>query len=176
MVSRLRVDELTAPNGLSAPSAPYGIVGPGVKFTNVVSGDSKTLDWYEEGTWTPAFTAQTPGTISFVTTVSWANFTRIGRLVRVAFRISVASGTIGTASGNLRVSGLPYAASADGGGVGACFTTGVDLFGGNTVVWLGPNNSFFEFYTSVDNGTWGATAIGGLSISDEIIGNVTYTA
>lgn len=171
MVSRLRVDELTAPNGLSAPSAPYGL-----KLPNSSIPGSTTFDWYEKGTWTPAFTAQTPGTISFVTTVSWATFTRVGRLVTASFRCSVASGTIGTASGNLRISGLPYASSAEGGGVGSCFTTGVDLFGGNVVIWLSPGNSFIEFYSSVDNGTWGAAAIGGLSISDEIIGTITYPA
>lgn len=67
------------------------------------------LEDYEEGTWTPAFTAET-GTLDPITyTHQTGNYTKIGRQVTVTGRMTTSGAvTIGTASGDIRITGLPF--------------------------------------------------------------------
>lgn len=67
---------------------------------------SQLLNWYEEGTWTPTVTAST-GTITNV--VTNGTYTRIGRQVTIYARIEINNN--GTGAGDLRVTGMPYAAA-----------------------------------------------------------------
>jgi hypothetical protein len=84
----------------------------GITFpaTQVASSDANTLDDYEEGTWTPALTFATPGTLALTYNTQSGSYTKIGRLVTVIFRVSFAAAGIikGTASGNLSITGLPF--------------------------------------------------------------------
>jgi hypothetical protein len=95
--------------GLGVTPAASGI---GVAFpaTQVASSDANTLDDYEEGTWTPALTFATPGTLAVTYNTQSGSYTKIGRLVTVIFRLSFAAAGIikGTASGNLSITGLPF--------------------------------------------------------------------
>ena len=87
----------------------------GIIFDAVAgNSSSNTLDDYEEGTWTPAYTAATTSpTVAYTTTGGF--YTKVGRLVTVTGRIRTASvdnspgGT--DAAGGLRISGLPFAIS-----------------------------------------------------------------
>jgi hypothetical protein len=77
----------------------------GVVFgTTGGSVSSKTLDDYEEGTWTPTVTSS-GGTITSVTS-EIGTYTKIGRLVTLQYQFNIA--TLGTASGNIIVSGRPF--------------------------------------------------------------------
>jgi hypothetical protein len=88
--------------------------GKGIDFSATASGSgtmtSELLADYEEGTWTPAFTFATPGTLALTYNLQSGSYTKIGRLVTVIFRVSFAAGGIikGTASGNLSITGLPF--------------------------------------------------------------------
>jgi hypothetical protein len=63
---------------------------------------ANTLDDYEEGTWTPAFTPQTGAYGSIGYAYNTGTYTKVGRLVTVTGRIQVSgTPTIGTATGNL---------------------------------------------------------------------------
>src|SRR3990167_1606815 len=53
--------------------------------TQNASADANTLDDYEEGTWTPVFTFATPGDLSVAYSTQQAIYTKIGRVVYVAF-------------------------------------------------------------------------------------------
>src|ERR1700743_2562665 len=67
------------------------VVNPGqIKFpaTQNPSSDPNTLDDYEEGTWTPAFTFATPGNLSITYSLQSCYYTKIGRLVSVSFIIA----------------------------------------------------------------------------------------
>lgn len=78
----------------------------GIKFANVPNADSKTLDWYEEGEFTPAVRGITNvGTPTY--TRRYGRFTRIGRTVfaRVHVDFSVAGLP---ANEPVKVTGLPY--------------------------------------------------------------------
>ena len=77
----------------------------GTHFGNSANSDATTLDWYEEGSFTPNlnFGGDSVG-------VTYSNqigrFTRIGNLVTIAFNVTLTSK--GTSTGELRVGGLPY--------------------------------------------------------------------
>jgi hypothetical protein len=68
------------------------------------TGAANKLDDYEEGTWTPTVTSSA-GTITTVTS-EIGTYTKIGRLVTLQYQFNIA--TLGTASGNCIVSGMPF--------------------------------------------------------------------
>jgi len=95
--------------------------GTGITFpaTQDPSSNANTLDDYEEGTWTPALSYATPGTLSVAYSNQTGRYTRIGRIVHLAFDIRLSAFTKGTASGALIITGIPVAMS---GYAGAGFT------------------------------------------------------
>lgn len=72
------------------------------------SADANTLDDYEEGTWTPAFSA-TSATFSHATQEGY--YTKIGNLVVLTFRLSLNTSGNTLNANNLSITGLPFAAS-----------------------------------------------------------------
>lgn len=85
----------------------------GIKFpaTQVASGDANTLDDYEEGTWTPTLTFDTPGDLSVVYSFNTGSYTKIGRQVSLFFSIAATTFTFTTANGSLRIGGCPFVKS-----------------------------------------------------------------
>lgn len=84
------------------------------------SANANTLDDYEEGTWSPAFTAS--GT-SWTYSVAYGTYVKVGQMVMVQFYIKGAySGT----NQNMAITGLPFA-SYNGGSYsqwgGGCWST-----------------------------------------------------
>lgn len=86
--------------------------GGGVRFpaTQVPSANANTLDDYEEGTWVANITFATPGNLSVSYSVRNARYVKVGRLVTVSFDITTSVFSHTTASGALRVTGLPFTA------------------------------------------------------------------
>lgn len=85
--------------------------GTGISFpaTQSASSDANTLDDYEEGTWTPTWTAS--GTNPTVTYSGQSGYyIKIGSLVFFTCRITVSTASGG--SGGLRLSGLPFIESS----------------------------------------------------------------
>ena len=76
--------------------------------TKEPSDDPNTLDTYEEGTWTPTLTFATPGNLSVTYTVQIGRYQRFGKRVWVEASIETATFTHTTASGDLRIVGLPF--------------------------------------------------------------------
>jgi hypothetical protein len=84
-----------------------GTAAKGIDFSaNTASAGmtSELLNWYEEGTWTATVTAES-GTITTYTTE--ASYTRVGKIVSVRLAIRLAN--VGSASGALIFTGLPFA-------------------------------------------------------------------
>jgi hypothetical protein len=94
------------PTTIGIGNATPSTSGSGITFpaTQSASSDANTLDDYEEGTFTPTFTS---GAGSFTTTSVTGNYTKIGRFVNVYMTFTIT--TVGTASGSLTYSGLPFA-------------------------------------------------------------------
>jgi len=80
----------------------------GITFTasQAASGDANTLDDYEEGTWTPAFTGS--GT-TYTHNVAYGSYVKIGSLVTAQFylRVTAYSGT----NSNVDISGFPFSSA-----------------------------------------------------------------
>jgi hypothetical protein len=92
--------------GNTSPTDGTGITFPA---TQSASSDANTLDDYEEGTWTPAWSVS-GGTISALgggTYTPAGTYTKIGNTVYIRGYISYASET-GSPSGALAISGLPF--------------------------------------------------------------------
>jgi hypothetical protein len=82
----------------------------GIKFpaTQVTSADGNTLDDYEEGEWTPTYTA-TSGSFGTITyRFQQGRYTKVGRAVSFTCMIATDDIQIGTASGSVNISGLPF--------------------------------------------------------------------
>ncbi len=60
------------------------------------------------GTWTPTITFSTLGDLAVVYSVRIGTYTKIGRLVTATFNLVTTTFTHTTASGNLRITGLPF--------------------------------------------------------------------
>lgn len=83
--------------------------GAGIDFSahpNAAGMTSELLDDYEEGTWTPTFVNGGTGTYSHRS----GHYTKIGDTVFAHFFAQL--GAVGTASGALEISGLPFTSAA----------------------------------------------------------------
>lgn len=79
-------------------------VDNGVRFGATLSADANTLDYYQEGSFTPTIVGTTTaGTGTY--TVQLGRYTRIGN--RVLFSAYI-TWTAHTGTGNMRISGLPF--------------------------------------------------------------------
>ena len=84
--------------------------GGQIKFpvTQVPSADANTLDDYEKGTWTPGISFATPGDLSVTYSTQSGRYTKVGRAFMFDGTIVTSAFTYTTATGSLRVSGLPF--------------------------------------------------------------------
>jgi hypothetical protein len=91
--------------------------GIGFPATQVASSGANVLDDYEEGTWTPDIT---DGTNAMSIDVANGYYTKIGN--RVYCNGAVGSSGLGSASGAIRLAGLPFTASSSSNafGGGSC--------------------------------------------------------
>lgn len=87
----------------------------------VPSANVNTLDDYEEGTFTPVLTFATPGTLTVAYSVQQGAYTKIGDLVNIFINIATTTFNLGTASGTMQVTGLPFTNSAVVCGFGGTF-------------------------------------------------------
>jgi hypothetical protein len=92
--------------------------GRGMDFSNVpgsAGATSKLFLDYEEGTWTPVY-SPTAGAFAVMPSVGSGQYRKIGNTVFVWIDLRTA-GTValGTASGDIRITGFPFTCSAAGG-------------------------------------------------------------
>jgi len=118
--------------------------GVGITFpaTQSASSDANTLDDYEEGTWTPALNPTSGG---FGSTTQTGNYTKIGRVVSIYATISVTN--VGTASGGLTLSGLPFTSAASNRNVGIVRENGVTGYLGQLYCDSGGTSGAIQLYT-----------------------------
>lgn len=77
--------------------------------TQVPSANANTLDDYEEGTWTPVLTFDTPGNLSITYSIQLGGYTKIGNRVFISYDVVTSTFTHTTANGSSRITGLPFA-------------------------------------------------------------------
>jgi hypothetical protein len=135
---KVAVSDLTAGRAISATQLTLTtgnlIVasGQGIDFSATPgTGTSELFNDYEEGTWTPAF-APASGAFTSVTYITQrGRYTKIGRSVTVNIYLLTSAISVGTASGAVLISGLPF--TCDNQTYYAVpFGGDVRLFGGDT--------------------------------------------
>ena len=128
---------------LSTGNLIQGTAGKGINFTantNAPGMTSELLNWYEEGTWTPTLSFQTPGNLSVAYAAQVGSYTRIGNRVVLQAFIALSSFTHTTASGFLRINGIPFNGSSGS----SRHNYGSLLFSGITKI------GYTQFVTSIE--------------------------
>jgi len=82
---------------------------PDMAATKATTSD---LSDYSTGTWTPILTFATPGDLSVTYSTQAGFYTQIGNIVIASFAIKTSAFTWSTASGNLEITGLPFASAS----------------------------------------------------------------
>lgn len=91
------------------------------------SADANTLDDYEEGTWTPVL-GGTGGESGQAYSAQQGRYVKVGQLVFVTSHTDLS--TEGTITGNLQISGLPFAS------IGSVYATGAIQWGSFATNWV----------------------------------------
>jgi hypothetical protein len=99
---------------LSTGNLVIGTSGKGIDFSATPgTGTSELLDDYEEGTWSPIYSADTPPTTPFTMSNISATYTKIGRLVTARAFIRTDNVNTAGASGGVRIGNLPFSSATD---------------------------------------------------------------
>lgn len=96
---------------LSTGNIVQGTAAKGFDFSANTPAAGKTstlLNWYEEGTFTPAITSGTNGPVVLSTAVG--QYTRTGNIVNFRLRVTVSNAN--TAGGAISITGLPFVCSS----------------------------------------------------------------
>lgn len=140
------------------------------------SSDANTLDDYEEGTFTPAFVAVTTGTFTY--SIQTGRYTKVGQMV-VANGYMVLS-AISSASGNLTISGLPFACAnvSNLRYFAATQFSAIDLNAGYTSLMLygNANSTTMSIQQMGDNVAAIGIAVANITASSEIGFTLAYSA
>jgi hypothetical protein len=101
--------ELRAPKASPTISGLLTLSGGQIKFpaSQSASSDVNTLDDYEEGTWTPAYTPAT-GSFKTMTATVGGTYVKIGKAIFVTGFIMTQNVDVTGASGSLYITGLPF--------------------------------------------------------------------
>lgn len=96
--------------------------GTGITFpaTQSASTNANTLDDYEEGTWTPTLTTTGTNFTSVTYSVQTGYYVKIGNVINYFFSITTSAVTVGSASGDVGIGGLPF---TTGGGETSSYLT-----------------------------------------------------
>jgi hypothetical protein len=153
--------------GNATPSAS----GAGVTFpaTQSASTDANTLDDYEEGTWTPAVSADS-GSATY--NDRFGTYTKIGRQVTINFWI-YGSGR-STLSGTSTITGLPFTGSDIQVRPSAMFRTNGITITGILGGWMGQNATAIQLDANSNGGATGLSASSISTGSFEIGGFISY--
>ena len=149
-----------------------------IKFPAVSSAstNANTLDDYEEGTFTPTFTASTTNpTVTYNGSgITYGAYVKIGRLVFINLRVSVAT-LPAAGSGNIRISGLPFASNAaDGYGQLSIGYRGGWTTTAPTYAYTESSQTFLNLGT-VSGGNLTATTQANLSATVDVMISGVYT-
>ena len=125
---------------------------------------SKTLDDYEEGSWTPACTS---GTLSF----NGGSYTKIGNTVTI--RTNVYAFSDNTSSSPVQITGIPFTGSAGVTATGAIIGQNIASTRGYNA-YIPPNGTVIYFYEPPNAGAYETMRYSDLSSGSDIHVTITY--
>ena len=148
--------------------------GNGIDFSaadNAGGMTSELLDDYEEGTWTPELADANTGGNTVTHEVQNGLYTKVGNVVTVYFRVTWTSKA--SASGTVRLRGLPFTAKSNSGQYYYMGSTA--NFNGQISVAVEGNGSRAIFYDS-SGGAGTFAELSSSSTGNGMNGTVTYLA
>ena len=158
----------TGNNTISSGSLVISTAGQGITFggdpdsrVNSPTVGDRTLYDYEEGTWTPVISDASGNTMDLNSSYNTGYYTKVGNLVTVSGYFITSSLGDPAASGNIRITGLPYTVvnnSAAHSGGGAAFGTDYSITAGQSISYYGAANTSYILLLVWDV-TTGATAM-----------------
>jgi hypothetical protein len=104
----LTTPSFTTTIGVGAATASASGVGITFPATQSASTDANTLDDYEEGTFSPVYSPQSGAFTTLTYFAQNGRYTKIGNIVFFELNVFTNSVTVGTASGQINISGLPF--------------------------------------------------------------------
>jgi len=128
-------------------------------------------------TWTPVITFATPGNLSVSYLTQYGNYTRTGNRIRAEFHLTTSTFTHSTASGDLLITGLPYA-NAGLGTTGTCYFQGITKASYTQFVPLiVASESQIRFYTSASALAFSSCQAADVPTAGTVwlVGNIEYT-
>lgn len=137
----------------------------GVASATSINFGQDALNYYDEGTFTPTFSFATPGTLSVSYTTQTGQYTRIGNLIFIAITLQCTP-TLGTASGQLRIEGLPFTS--------AVLNHAMALSNKSSNVTLPASATYLNGYTA--GTTYCRARGGGSTISDTDLNPSNFTS
>jgi len=163
--------------GATAAASGAGITFPA---TQSASSDVNTLDDYEEGTFTPTFSATSSDpTVTYAANGQRGYYAKIGSIVY--FQAFLNNSTISGGSGDLILGGLPFTV---GGDVSTLRTWGNILVGTNGVDWGASKTALVGYarggttsayvLSMQNNSSWAGIPIGNVANGDEMVWSGWY--
>jgi hypothetical protein len=162
---------------LSTGNVIQGTAAKGINFTAntpAAGMTSQLLNWYEQGTWTPAI-AFGGGTTGITYAVQSGSYTRVGRLTTITCIIVLSNK--GSSTGGVTVTGLPFT-SASGLQYVSQGSVSIDgiTFSGQVEVQIGSNKTYIDVQQTTVVGTRSNLQNTNFSNSSEIAITVSYVA
>jgi hypothetical protein len=141
------------------------------------TGTANKLDDYEEGDWTPAWSAQTTAP-SVTHSAQNGSYTKIGRLVIAKGQVSTNSSGISGGAGTLTITGLPFTSAneSDNGQSAIGFVSFISLNSNYTSFGLdvATNSTFLRCLQFGSNNSGLTVPVGNASSSQQV--NIGFTA
>lgn len=164
------VGTLKISTGAAVGGATPGAGGVAFPATAVAVADANTLDDYEEGTWTPVVTF-TGGNGDLTTSEATGFYTKIGRLVQIAFNVEFSETTAAT---NLTITGLPFTSASTVRTAAGCFVDNMTSVSGAPVIQA---NTGSTTITLIQTQTGSEAAITNLNTgaSSRVRGSLSYS-
>jgi len=151
-------------------------VGANITVGQLAAAD---ISDYVTGTFTPAFTPSGTGYTSISYSLQTGFYVKIGKMVTVNINIVVSALTVGGASGNLTVTGLPFA-TANNGSANQTGTLLYQLISAGTtntqiIPFVGANATTINFQAlNTNNSSGGTLAATTLNSNTNFFINMTY--
>jgi len=160
---RLTSTGLKTKTTISVGDATPSTSGAGITFpaTQSASTNANTLDDYEEGTFTPTITIETPGTFSVTYSANYGLYVKIGKLVYLNIDVRVNTFSRGTGTGPWGFATIPFPVQ-NGGGYNNYITSSIQFYSANIssnqppFINLNSNNgTVLYMYTTVNGAASG---------------------
>lgn len=134
--------------------------------------------YYQEGTWTSVIAGDvTPGTYEINTSLTFNNFTKVGRLVAINSYIVLAASITGGGSGDLKITGLPFSKRANSSSWGSIAMSGITYSSGKQITpYFGTtaSSSYLMLWESASATSVTLTQISGVHASNVIAFSIFY--